>query len=287
MLKILLSLILAICTTCTTMLLRAPDASDGYTAKDESNMVTEAYSVTTPSSATEGSVDDGEALPSAKSSSRNRQKLHLYKPEDAYEQEWFSDHANGDIMEAHIGETEVSGPEVSEQEVYEPEVDEPESSDCKEAEIISDKSAELSGDYATEAEINYGSAGRLYIPDANISVAINWCSLDTEGETAQIYTDWEDSAAYFLYGSTLLIADHNNQSFAELHTVYPGCAAYIDDHGERTSYVCTEVTRGYNLGYELETEDGRRIRDCDNSFVTYTCYNGWQNIIIAFWDASA
>lgn len=124
-----------------------------------------------------------------------------------------------------------------------------------------------------------GFYGRLYVPDAEIDVAL-YCG------SGQDITDRADSANLFTWEpyTGRIIADHCNQDFAKLFSVEAGTTGYIRlADGDIINIKCTEVLNGYNTVKAIVNEGG----DCVMSsadYVMYTCRNGWQNIRICLWD---
>ena len=57
----------------------------------------------------------------------------------------------------------------------------------------------------------------------------------------------------------------------------------MDYGNSRTEYVCTGVEYGHNEGTELTDNDGNDVAYNNSGGITlYTCYNGWQNVVIAY-----
>lgn len=121
--------------------------------------------------------------------------------------------------------------------------------------------------------------GRLYIPEAGISVALynGW---------AQSITDRYDSANYFSLlpiTDNIIIADHNNQAFSKLHKVKVNTTGYIEfKNGAVENIVCVEVFSGYNKKSDITDKNGNSVSKKED-YLTYTCQNGWQNILICLW----
>ena len=135
----------------------------------------------------------------------------------------------------------------------------------------------------------FGTAGRLEIPSVGICVPLNFVRLGVDD--VQKTVDAQDSAAYFWLRDTVpVIADHNNQGFADLYRVKEGeiAIAYFAD-GHSGKYVCTRVCRGTNTGTDLLDENGVSVSSPLNAVSTclimYTCYDGWHNVLITYWKA--
>lgn len=120
--------------------------------------------------------------------------------------------------------------------------------------------------------------GRLYIPDANISVALYY-------SWEQYITDRVDSASIFSwsfdYGHT--IADHNNQEFSKLFNVRIGMRGYIErNDGSIINIECTEIFNGHNTGDYIVDENGV-IATSRSNYTMYTCIDHWTNVRICLW----
>lgn len=126
-----------------------------------------------------------------------------------------------------------------------------------------------------------GNMGRLYIPSADISVALFYfTSTQPEAQAkcdewdAAVFVPWHDGQPY--------IGDHSNQEFATLRYCSPGDYAYIKTSDSITKFQCIEATEGYNLDYDLIRWDNVKFEDLtDSDFIAYTCNGNWQNILIA------
>ena len=126
-----------------------------------------------------------------------------------------------------------------------------------------------------------GFIGRLVIPSVGIDLA---CRESFGGVTAQQYVDEKDSAAIYWIGNARIIADHNNQGFANLSKVNIGDNAemYLKD-GSQISYVVVNKFQGHNTETELTDNDYNCIFDNNIGGLTlYTCYAGWRNIWIVY-----
>lgn len=124
-----------------------------------------------------------------------------------------------------------------------------------------------------------GFYGRLYVPDAEIDVAL-YCG------SGQDITDRADSANIFTWGnySGRIIADHSNQEFAKLFSVEAGMMGYIRlKEGDIINLKCAEVLNGHNTIELLTDEAGVSVMSSAD-YVMYTCRDGWQNIRICLWD---
>lgn len=126
-----------------------------------------------------------------------------------------------------------------------------------------------------------GFIGRLVIPSVGINLA---CRESFDGDTAQKYVDAKDSAAIYWARDARIIADHNNQGFANLSKVNIGDNAemYLKD-GSQVSYVVVNKFQGHNTETELTDNDYNCIFDDNIGGLTlYTCYAGWRNIWIVY-----
>ena len=137
----------------------------------------------------------------------------------------------------------------------------------------------------TEPPLSYGSFGRLDIPTVGIGVALNY--VDLYDGTAQSVVDAYDSAAYFFWHDCkYVIADHNNQGFANLRNAQVGSYAQISKaDGHVDTYICTRVcTDGRNTQYDLLDEYGISADSSVNcSLLMYTCNQDWEHITLTFW----
>lgn len=135
--------------------------------------------------------------------------------------------------------------------------------------------------YAVEQR---GAVGRWSIPSIGIDVACFTYVLGSDSfEYGQAICDAADSAGYSAYGSQYLIADHNYQGFSAIANCAVGAVGYLDYGNSRTEYVCTGVEYGHNEGTELTDNDGNDVAYNNSGGITlYTCYNGWQNIVIVY-----
>ena len=138
----------------------------------------------------------------------------------------------------------------------------------------------------TEPPLSYGTFGRLDIPSIGIGVALNY--VDLRDGTAQSVVDAYDSAAYFFWHDCkYVIADHNNQGFANLRNAQVGSYAQISNaDGYVDTYICTRVcTDGRNTQYDLLDEYGISADSSVNcSLLMYTCNQDWEHITLTFWE---
>ena len=123
-------------------------------------------------------------------------------------------------------------------------------------------------------------AGRLYVEDANIDVAL-YRSNDQE------VVDRRDSAAYFDLSyarGSMIVADHNTHAFSSLGRLKPGAtASIIRDDGTVEDYVCTAVFKGHNTGKGItDWQCVSVVGQAD--LMMYTCFDSWQNVWVVLWD---
>lgn len=121
--------------------------------------------------------------------------------------------------------------------------------------------------------------GRLYVPDANIDVALYYTN-------SQFITDRADSANLYMWAtySGEIIADHSDQEFRKLFNVEVGTEGYIRTYaGDIINIRCIEVLNGHNTGLDLTDEDGKTVMGTAD-YLMYTCRSGWQNIRICRWN---
>lgn len=154
----------------------------------------------------------------------------------------------------------------------------------------------------TKPESYYGSDGHLYIPDANISVALQ---REDGYQTMQGICDDPDMACYIsyedcdflstLFDGTPMIADHNYQGFNGIKTLKIGAPLYIE-YPDKTveyklEYIDPNGTYDYadvtylNSTFPLEWprySDGSFVNKNHTDCVTlYTCNQDNRHITIA------
>ena len=130
-----------------------------------------------------------------------------------------------------------------------------------------------------------GGVGRLYIPSVGVSVRLYKVNSHNDGERAQKYTDWKDSAAYCssFDGGCGYIADHWNQGFLVIKDCKVGCYAYIKTQENIFLYRCVKNTFGYNKEKYLCTTEYETLAEIDWADICcYTCNGNWQNIYMIF-----
>ena len=126
-----------------------------------------------------------------------------------------------------------------------------------------------------------GFIGRLIVSSVGINLA---CRESFDIITAQKYVDEKDSAAIYWVDNARVVADHNNQGFANLSKVNIGDNAemYLKD-GSQISYVVVDKFQGHNTGIDLTDNDYNYILDDNIGGLTlYTCYAGWKNVWIVY-----
>lgn len=132
--------------------------------------------------------------------------------------------------------------------------------------------------------VNYGTAGRLVIPDLGINVAM-YATTAYDASQSQKYVDWADAAAYMSdWGASVLVADHNYQGFSATAGAVPGkTIAYVKTAAGTKQYICTANFTGHNAG-TLVDEDYRDLSsDNAGGLTLYTCMDSWKNVRITFW----
>ena len=149
---------------------------------------------------------------------------------------------------------------------------------------INAQTVTLIADNTAEMAERSGMNGRLIIPDADISVAL--FDVRTQGaQYRQAVTDAEDSAAWFQYGNSDIVADHNEQGFIRITRVTAGKSyAYVQKGNEIKKYVCVDCGVGQNTLTALIDRNGHNFCNYDpETMVTYTCYDGWKVVYYAVW----
>ena len=146
-------------------------------------------------------------------------------------------------------------------------------------------------DYVQEdnsiAETNYekfGTYGRLYV--SYFSVALYDYNVNTNsGSSLQALVDDWDSAAYYINGGKLVIADHDYQGFSVLTYLSEGTTSYIKfEDGSAIGYTLIRKSKGYNSGPDLVDTEGNSFFDMDSDLIMYTCYDG--GIMVTLWNRS-
>lgn len=152
--------------------------------------------------------------------------------------------------------------------------------------------------------VDYGTDGHLYIPDANISVALR---REDSSHTMQAICDMPNTACYVpfhpeddfsaaLFDDSPMIADHNNQGFNAIKTLPIGTDLYIEHPDSSTEhykleYIDHNGTYDYadvtylNSTFPLEWprySDGSFVNKGHTDCVTlYTCNQDNKHITIA------
>lgn len=119
-----------------------------------------------------------------------------------------------------------------------------------------------------------GMIGRLTIPSLGVNVALF-------ASNSQAVVDASDSAAYFNFGSIIIIGDHQNQGFSAIRGAAPGAVAYIDNGQTKRKLVCTGRSNGTNTGADLLDSSGASV-STRGGYVMYTCNSNWNDVTLAF-----
>lgn len=123
-----------------------------------------------------------------------------------------------------------------------------------------------------------GTEGRLYLPSM-FSVALYY----TNTGGLQKIVDDLDSAVYYPFYNTNVIADHAKQGFRAIRNLNKGNTIYIKTKSELKVYKVIERTNGVNTSESLVTNDGRDVRNMNIDLVMYTCNdNNSKNITLIF-----
>ena len=129
-----------------------------------------------------------------------------------------------------------------------------------------------------------GNYGVLYIPSIETHVKLN----TSEPKYWQYTVDKEDSALFFSVRNADIIADHVNQSFANLKYVNIGDELQIMNGDRLFIYKCVLNSKGYNIAL-----NGRRslyFTDYSDAYnygglTLYTCLDSsGKNVTITHWD---
>lgn len=183
-----------------------------------------------------------------------------------YEQSGNSEVINIDVSDilsfASTGDKEIAANKAEYQKKLE------EERKRKAEELAKQKSAAIAAEMQRR-----GSVGRLVCPTVGIDVALF-------ASSAQSVVDASDSAAYFGFGSAMVVADHWNQGFTRIKSLSVGDQVYIDRGTSKTYYTVTGKSTGTNTGYDLIDGSGRSVSSI-GGLVLYTC-NGadWHNVTI-------
>lgn len=125
-----------------------------------------------------------------------------------------------------------------------------------------------------------GANGRLYINSLGISVAYH------AGHDLTAITDAPDSAALFSGNQTRILADHNNQGFANLPQVSIGTKALLKTNKKTVALHCIGTDRNArNTGLWLYDGTGRDVDETfgHHVYIMYTCLKDWQHIFVSWW----
>lgn len=155
-------------------------------------------------------------------------------------------------------------------------------SDAKELSTLCDKELKQSiGGVSNESvklemQRRPGMYGRLVIPSVGVNVALF-------NGMAQSLVDAVDSAAFFPFGSSMLVADHWNQGFTRIKSCHAGTKAYIYKGDSIEALTCTGISKGINNDYDLLYADGASATT-GGGILMYTC-NGanYHDVTITFW----
>ena len=129
---------------------------------------------------------------------------------------------------------------------------------------------------------SYGSAGRLHIDSAGISVALYYAGNDAGG---QAVADAWDSAAYLIISDTVWIADHSNQEFASLTSVYAGASAEIHYADGSVSYLtCIDTAYAERRDDSIYIGDLNWYQIHPSGTIMYTCTSDADHIYMTFWE---
>lgn len=135
--------------------------------------------------------------------------------------------------------------------------------------------AESLGKEQTWAGVPSGAAGRLRIPQYDISIPLY-------ASQSQSTVDAFDSAAYFPFNGIMVIGDHWNQNgFSAIRNMPAGTRVYIDNpDGTTSQYTVTWSGSGTNTSTQLLFPDGSVVDGRYGSLVLYTCKSNWQDVAL-------
>ena len=136
------------------------------------------------------------------------------------------------------------------------------------------------------AQLTHGTGGRIEIASAGIGVPLYFVRLEIDDVMKIV--DAPDSAAYFWFKESVpVIADRNDQDFANLKNVRKGdtaVASFADGHSGE--YVCNCVCYGTSTGTDILDNEGFSIAGTVTAdLIMYTCVDGWQNVLLTYWKA--
>ena len=129
-----------------------------------------------------------------------------------------------------------------------------------------------------------GNYGVLYIPSIETHVKLN----TSEYKYWQYTVDNEDSALFFSVCNADVIADHVNQSFANLKYVNIGDELQIMNGDRLFTYKCVLNSKGYNTS--VNGRPGLYFTDYSDAYyygglTLYTCLDAsGKNVTITHWD---
>ena len=122
--------------------------------------------------------------------------------------------------------------------------------------------------------------GLLSFPDYDYSVHL-YAYDGTVPSTTIV--DRNDSACFFNFAGTQLIADHVNQGFSIIKGFQAGDICTIERYGETYYYECIEVDpNGTNDSHSITMGDGRNAEYIgDGTIAMYTCNDVWTSVTVA------
>ena len=155
--------------------------------------------------------------------------------------------------------------------------------------LIEDNNIEEASNYAkgylfSIQNAEQGNYGVLYIPSIDTHVKLN----TSEYKYWQYTVDKEDSALLFNVLDAGVIADHVNQSFANLKCVNIGDELQIMNGDELSIYKCVLNSKGYNTS--VNGRPGLYFTDYSDAYyygglTLYTCLDAsGKNVTITHWD---
>ena len=137
--------------------------------------------------------------------------------------------------------------------------------------------------YHNKKQVNFKTDenyGRFYIPDADINVSLIYIDYSNYRKAISAVND-EDSAAFLLYDTSPVIADHNYQGFTNIKKCIIGTKAFIKQQDQTLVYECIGIDKGINDTKYVYDSAGVSIYSYSSDILTlYTCDTDWQHVYL-------